>query len=144
MAKRGFRPRALGEIAIRTANMAAMLAFYGDVLGLTLLSIRNEGRIAFFRLGDGFGGHTAVLALFDDPDAQVACGSAGPVRSSLHHLALSLPHLEQKAAQAWLDRQQISYRVEEFPWIGWRGLFLADPDGNTVELVAYDVSLLDD
>jgi len=25
---------------------------------------------------------------------------------------------------------------EEFDWIGWRGVFTTDPDGNTVELVA--------
>ena len=44
----------------------------------------------------------------------------------------------------WLDRQAIPYRVETFSWIGWRGVFLTDPDGNTVELVAYEASLLDD
>jgi catechol 2,3-dioxygenase-like lactoylglutathione lyase family enzyme len=130
----------LGEIAIRTANIAAMVAFYQDVLGLRLLSRRDQGRIAFFRLGDGFAGHTAVLALFDAAGEEVA----GAVRSSLHHLALSLPREEQDAAQAWLDQRAIPYRVEEFAWIGWRGVFLEDPDGNTVELVAYDASLLDD
>jgi catechol 2,3-dioxygenase-like lactoylglutathione lyase family enzyme len=92
----------LGEIAIRTANMAAMVAFYRDVLGLRLLSSRDQGRIAFFRLGDGFAGHTAVLALFDAAGDEVRA-----VRSSLHHLALLLPREEQDAAQAWLDQQAI-------------------------------------
>ena len=68
---------------------------------------------------------------------------AAATRSSLRHLALTLPRAEQDAAQAWLDRQAIPYRVETFSWIGWRGVFLTDPDGNTVELVAYDASLLD-
>jgi catechol 2,3-dioxygenase-like lactoylglutathione lyase family enzyme len=143
MARRGFRPRALAEIAIRTRHMAAMVAFYRDVLGLQLLSTREEGRIAFFRLADGFAGHTAVLALFDEPEAEVAAGAGTPARSSLHHLALALPRDEQDAAQAWFERRNIPCRVEEFSWIGWRGLFVNDPDGNTVELVAYDVSLLD-
>jgi catechol 2,3-dioxygenase-like lactoylglutathione lyase family enzyme len=143
MAKRGFRPRALGEIAIRTRNIETMTAFYRDVLGLELLSRRNQGQIVFFRVADGFAGHTAVLALFAEAEAEVTAGATGPAQSSLHHLALSLPREEQDAAQAWLERQNIAYRIEEFPWIGWRGLFLNDPDGNTVELVAYDVSLLD-
>lgn len=142
MAKRGFRPRALGEIAIRTHNMAAMVAFYREMLGLELLTTRDQGRIAFFRLADGFAGHTAVLALFDETEAEVA-GAGTPVRSSLHHLGLALPRDEQEAAQAWFERHNIACRVEEFRWIGWRGLFVHDPDGNTVELVAYDVSLLD-
>ena len=140
MTKRGFRPRALGEIAIRTRNIEGMTAFYRDVLGLRVLSRRDDRGIVFFRLADGFAGHTAVLALFDEPDAEVAAGA----RSSLHHLALALPRTEQDAAQAWLDRQKVPYRVEEFAWIGWRGVFVDDPDGNTVELVAYEVSLLDD
>jgi catechol 2,3-dioxygenase-like lactoylglutathione lyase family enzyme len=140
MARRGFRPRALGEIAIRTRNIEAMTAFYRDVLGLRVLSRRDDRRIVFFRLADGFAGHTAVLALFAEPEGEVAAGQ----HSSLHHLALTLPRTEQDAAQAWLDRQGVPYRVEAFSWIGWRGVFLTDPDGNTVELVAYDVSLLDD
>ena len=85
-----------------------------------------------------------VLALFDESDAPVTAGTAGAARSSLHHLALSLPRAEQDAAQAWLEGQGIACRVEAFAWVGWRGLFLQDPDGNTVELVAYDPSLLDD
>ncbi len=30
----------------------------------------------------------------------------------------------------------ISYKIENFGWTGWRGVFLTDPDGNTVELVS--------
>jgi hypothetical protein len=56
---------------------------------------------------------------------------------------LALPRDEQEAAQAWFERHNLACRVEEFRWIGWRGLFVHDPDGNTVELVAYDASLLD-
>lgn len=142
MARRGFRPRALGEIAIRTRDIAAMTAFYRDVLGLRLLSSRDQGRIVFFRLAEGFAGHTAVLALFQE--TEVVAGGAATPRSSLHHLALSLPREEQDAAQAWFAHQGVPCRIETFAWIGWRGLFVTDPDGNTVELVAYDASLLDD
>jgi catechol 2,3-dioxygenase-like lactoylglutathione lyase family enzyme len=67
MARRGFRARALGEIAIRTRNVEAMTAFYRDVLGLRVLSTRGDGRIVFFRLSDGFAGHTAVLACSTSP-----------------------------------------------------------------------------
>ena len=143
MPRRGFRPRALGEIALRTRNMSAMVAFYRDVLGLELLQSRDHGRIVFFRLADGFAGHTAVLALFEDA-AEIVAGGEGRRRSSLHHLALSLPRTEQAAAEAWLERQGLAYRVEEFAWIGWRGVFVDDPDGNPVELVAYDAGLLED
>lgn len=137
----GFRPRALGEIAIRCTDMAAMVAFYRDVIGLELIRGGAEAPITFFRIGEGFGGHTSVLALFDrdrpGPTPQTGAGS------SLHHLALSLPYAEQEAAMRWYDRHGLPYRIETFGWIGWRGVFTNDPEGNTVELVAYDAALLE-
>ncbi len=45
--ERGFWPRALGEIAIRCADLPAMTAFYEDVLGLTRLAGDHRSGIAF-------------------------------------------------------------------------------------------------
>ncbi len=133
---RGFRPRALGEIAIRCKDYEAMVAFYEKVLGLEVLpNGRRPGppqRITFFHLGESFGGHTAVLALFED----TAFTSNDADRSALHHIALSLPWEEQEAAKAWLEAQGLPAQFQDFDWVGWRGLFTRDPDGNTVELVA--------
>lgn len=124
---RGFQVRALGEIAIRCRDRGAMTAFYRDVLGLTLLAERDRG-ITFFEIAPGYAGHTTVLALFDGEP------SAGP--GALHHIALSIGYDEQAAAIAWYDRVGQPYRIEHFDWIGWRGVFTEDPEGNTVELVA--------
>ena len=44
---------------------------------------------------------------------------------------------------SWYDKIGQPYRVERFGWIGWQGIFTEDPEGNTVELVAYDASLKD-
>ncbi|MEL6767803.1 MAG: VOC family protein [Pseudomonadota bacterium] len=139
-----FRVRGLGEIAIRCADLDAMERFYGEVIGLPVLAARESG-ITFFRIAEGYAGHTTVLALFAT-DAQVRPGlhpTHGPkpatgAGSSLHHLALSLGWEEQEAAMAWYDRLGQPYRVEHFEWIGWRGIFTQDPEGNTVELVAAD------
>ncbi|MCF6315041.1 MAG: VOC family protein [Marinosulfonomonas sp.] len=113
--ERGFQPRALGEIAIRCADVQAMADFYENTIG-----------------------HTTILALFS-ADTKPETGA----RSSLHHIALSLPYDEQDAVMAWYDKLEQPYRVEHFGWIGWRGIFTKDPEGNTVELVAYHSSLLD-
>ncbi|MEL6642501.1 MAG: VOC family protein [Pseudomonadota bacterium] len=144
-----FRPRALGEIAIRCADIRAMADFYENVIGLRPLSDRSDGAIVFFDIGPGFGGHTSVLALFRN-DVDVRPGlhpssTAAPATgagSSLHHLALSLPFSEQDAVMRWYDTLGQPYRVEIFDWIGWRGIFTQDPEGNTVELVTFDASLL--
>lgn len=146
----GFRPRALGEIAIRCADMAAMCDFYERTIRLERLSGTPEDPIAFFRIADGYAGHTSVLALFHHTAAPrpglhpaSAARPATGAASSLHHLALSLPYAEQEAAMRWYEGLGQPYRVEVFGWIGWRGVFTEDPEGNTVELVAYDPSLLD-
>ncbi|MEL6198416.1 MAG: VOC family protein [Pseudomonadota bacterium] len=140
---RGFRVRALGEVAIRCADLDAMERFYAEVIGLERLAAR-EGGIVFFRIAPGYAGHTTVLALFAH-DAAVRPGlhPTGTMpqtgaRSSLHHLALSLDWDEQAAAIAWYERIGQPYRIEHFDWIGWRGVFTEDPEGNTVELVAAD------
>lgn len=138
-ASRGFRPRGLGEIAIRCADMAGMVAFYRDVIGLDIMTGNASSAIVFFRIAEGVAGHTTVLALFRS-DATGGAPVTG-ARSSLHHIALSLPYAEQEAAIAWYQRIGQPYRIEHFGWVGWRGVFTQDPEGNTVELVAHHPDL---
>ena len=146
---RGFRPRALGEIAIRCADIRAMATFYEDVIGLTRLSGDHSSGIIFFRIADGFAGHTAVLALFrhdvgrTEIHPQSTQAPETGARSSLHHIALSLPYGEQEAVKSWYEKIGQPYTVQQFGWIGWQGIFTTDPEGNTVELVSYDASLKD-
>lgn len=109
--ERGFRPRALGEIAIRCADMAAMGDFYENVIGLTCLHGGHDSAITFFRIADGFDGHTQVLALFHRGAAPRPglhpTGADKPMtetQSSLHHIALSLPFAEQEAVMRWYDQ----------------------------------------
>ncbi|MEM6636898.1 MAG: VOC family protein [Pseudomonadota bacterium] len=148
MDEKGFHPRALGEIAIRCADIDAMARFYEDVIGLKRLSGNAGSDIVFFKVSEGFEGHTSVLALFRHNARQRdvhPVGSDAPATgagSSLHHLALSLPYSEQDAVMAWYEKLGLEYSVQHFPWIGWRGIFTRDPEGNTVELVAFDRSEL--
>lgn len=143
-----FRIRALGEIAIRCDDVRRMADFYEHILGLPRMEGSAADGIVFFRIAEGFGGHTQILALFDKACApRPGLHPTGPdapetgARSSLHHIALSLPHAEQEAAMAWYDARGLPYRVEHFGWVGWRGLFTEDPEGNTVELVAHHPDL---
>lgn len=131
--ERGFSVSGLGEIAIRCVDFAAMTAFYKDVLGLEVLA--DRGGLMFFRLGNGVEGHTAVLALFE-ADRNQERGKPQVASSTLHHIALSLSQADQQAACRWLDANAVDYKTEDFEWVGWRGVFITDPDGNTVELVS--------
>ena len=55
--------RALGEVALRVNDLGKSQAFYADVIGLELM--RRFENAAFFRIAEGYAGHTAILALFD-------------------------------------------------------------------------------
>jgi len=123
-----------------------MVAFYRDILGLEILGRRDGDRIVFFRICDGFAGHTAVLALFREEAGEgheLMHPDQRRLHSPLHHLALTVSRDEQDAAVDWYEANDIVCRVQTFPWIGWRGVFVSDPEGNTVELVAYDDALIE-
>lgn len=141
--KRGFQIRALSEFAIHTNNMDAMIGFYRDMLGLEPFGTRVGGAIEFFRVGDGFDGLTSVIALFDAGSERNIVVGRGAEASSLHHIALAVSRSDQDEAERWFAENGIDTRIEEFAWVGWRGLFVSDPDGNTVELVASDLSVYD-
>ncbi len=144
-----FQIAGLGEIAIRCGDINAMAAFYSRVLGLPILSdTRDSAGIIFFQLQSGMHGHTSVLALFkhDAGRADLHPQSDQPpvtgAQSSLHHIALSLSRAEQEKAIAHYEAIGQDYNLQVFDWIGWRGLFTTDPEGNTVELVAADRAFL--
>ncbi len=146
MTRPPFAVRDLGEVAIRCADIDPMFAFYRDVIGLDVLS-EPEGGIAFFRLAPGHAGHTRVLALFGTDagnprlHARATRAPATGAGSSLHHLALNVDFDAQDAAVAWFQARGLAPGVQVFAWVGWRGVFVTDPEGNTVELVAHHPSL---
>ncbi len=122
----------LGEIAIRCRDYPAMPSFYRSIPGLELLS-EPVAADCFFRRARGHLGHAQVLALVA-PDAEAPHAGA---TSSLLHIALGIAAEAQDAAQDWQRAKGPDARYQHFPWVGWRGLFTTDPDGNTVERVAF-------
>ncbi len=138
--------RGLGEIALRVDDLEGMLAFYENVVGLELMK-RFEHAV-FFRIADGFGGHTQILALFDRaaapprPDffATTFRGVDQP-GSSLDHLAFEIELSSIEPEKGRLESLGVDVKPVEFGWVHWRSIFFRDPEGNTVEFVAYDESV---
>lgn len=128
--------RGLGEVALRVNDLSLMQRFYEDVVGLELMQRFDDA--AFFRIADGFGGHTQILALFDRN--REGLGQTGPQAeaTTLDHLALEIPLDAYKSEKARLESRGVSVRTREFEWVHWRSLFVEDPEGNVVELVCYD------
>ena len=120
----------LGEVALRVNDLATMLAFYRDVVGLEVW--RAEDDFVFFKVAEGVRGHPQALVLFER-GAEV-----GPEKSTLDHLAFIIERDEYDARRRQLEGAGVRVSPKEFPYFHWRALFVKDPEGNTVEFVCYD------
>ena len=126
--------RALGEIALRVNDLEVMREFYEKIVGLELL--RQFPEIVFFRIGEGYGGHTTILALFARDQ------TVGVEQSTLDHLAFTIDIADYETERERLQAAGMKVRPEVFGWVGWRSLFIHDPEGNTVEFVCRDPDLI--
>jgi catechol-2,3-dioxygenase len=127
--------RGLGEIAFRVNNLDAMQRFYEQVIGLPLMT--RVPSCAFFKIADGYGGHTQVLALFDRSETPGYRGTDAAT-STIDHIAFEIPLAEFE--DEWKRLLSLGLQVEtaDHPWVHWRSLYVTDPEGNQVELVCYD------
>ena len=122
--------RALGEVALRVSDLDRSQAFYANVIGLELME-RSE-LSAFFRIADGYGGHTTVLALFDRK------AHIEQAHTTFDHLAFTIALADYEAEKRRLESRGVEVKTATHEWVHWRSLYMVDPDGNTVELVCHD------
>ena len=117
--------------AIRCRDLAAMTAFYADIVGLEPVEGAAPEDTVMLRTGEGFGPparHVALVAAEDDEDEPAPAP---------HHLALTVPGAEAlERARAWFRAHGLATEIAEHAWAGWKCLTVTDPEGNTVELAA--------
>ncbi len=130
--------RAVGEIALRVKNLEVMAKFYEEVIGLEVM--KRFPAIVFFRIAEGFAGHTQILALFDR-SAEVPNLRLNKESTTLDHIAFTIALEDYDAEYNRLTSHRISVRKQIFEWVQWRSLFVKDPEGNSVELVCFDDSI---
>jgi catechol-2,3-dioxygenase len=130
--------RGLGEIALRVNNMDAMQKFYEEVIGLPLMNRDSDS--AFFKIAEGYGGHTQVLALFDRSKSPGYRGTDAAT-STVDHIAFEILLADFAGELKRLRSLGLQVQTAEHAWMHWRSLYVADPEGNRVELVCYDASV---
>lgn len=137
----------LGELVIRTANKARLVRFYLEVIGLQPYA--TIGPADFLKISDGGEGHPQLLAIFDKEwdfsgPTQFDATKASPGEGTLHHFALVVSVEDFEQEQTRLRSQGIETATATHAMFGWRSLYLHDPDGNSVEYVCFDRSVLDE
>ncbi len=115
-------PPVVGPVALRVASLPRSIDFYRRALGLRVH--REAGRSAAL----GAGGDDLVL-LEEQPDAARAGRTTG-----LYHFALLLPSRRALAQQLWRLLQGGVRPQGVADHLVSEALYLADPDGNGIEL----------
>jgi catechol 2,3-dioxygenase-like lactoylglutathione lyase family enzyme len=130
--REGIAVEGLAEVVLNVHDMHRSLAFYRDLLGLTVISPPERTNPIFLRAGAATATLPALVVLVQlPPDAPAF---AAP--RTLHHLALAVRADAFDAAHDELSRQGFSIRTGQHPILPSRTMYVDDPDGNEVELIA--------
>jgi catechol-2,3-dioxygenase len=130
--------KALGEIALRVNDLDAMQAFYENVIGLELM--RRFPDAAFFKVAEGYAGHTQILALFDRSSDSGYSGLSA-ANTTLDHIAFTIAREDFESERTRLEALGCKLTFANHDWVHWRSLYVHDPEGNNVELVCYDPTI---
>ena len=129
MNKSDRRVKGLGEVSIRVRDLDAMHKFYEEVVGLELL--RRDENFVFFKIAEGYGGHTQNLALFE-------ASKLNSQESTLHHIALNIALEDFESERIRLEGLGLKVNATAHEWLHVRSLYFPDPEGNSLEFVCYD------
>jgi catechol 2,3-dioxygenase-like lactoylglutathione lyase family enzyme len=130
--------KALGEVALRVNDLEKMQAFYENVIGLELLHRFPD--IVFFKIAEGFAGHTQVLALFDH-EGEAGYVGVSAAQTTVDHIAFNIELSDYEAEKQRMEGLGLEVSAVEHEWVHWRSLYILDPEGNQVELVCFDPSV---
>ena len=130
--------KALGEIALCVKDLDTMQQFYAEVIGLELM--QRFPQAAFFKIAEGYGGHTQILALFDRSQT-AGYQSVEAETSTVDHFAFAIALADFDSEKRRLEQLGLKVTTTEHAWVHWRSLYVRDPEGNLVELVCYDESV---
>ena len=136
------RIKGLGEVSIRVRDLDAMHKFYEEVVGLEVL--RRDESFVFFKIAEGYGGHTQNLALFEASNTMFLDNKAeqlNPQETTLHHIALNVALEDFESEKMRLEGLGLKVDATVHEWLHVRSLYFPDPEGNLLEFVCYDASV---
>ncbi len=124
------RVKGLGEVSICVKDLESMRKFYEEVIGLEVL--RVDESFVFFKIAEGYGGHSQNLALFLESKSEQLNFD------TLHHIALNIALEDYEAEKTRLESLGLKVNATVHEWLHVRSLYFPDPEGNSLEFVAYD------
>jgi catechol 2,3-dioxygenase len=124
----------LAEVVLLVNDLEKSVAFYRDLLGLTVIS--PEGlKAAFLRVGEEGSGVPQQIVLIPRPP-NIEPVAATKEQRDLHHIGLEVPAEVYEQERQRLAQLGIPLRGGQHPFLPVEAFYLDDPDGNEVEIVA--------
>jgi catechol 2,3-dioxygenase-like lactoylglutathione lyase family enzyme len=120
------------EVAVVTTNLDAMVAFYGEFLGLEL-----QAELEFpggLQRRYALGGNVIKLVTYVEPPPVPTAAGGGRVQAGIRYITFGVKDLTALAEKIAASPYELVEPLTEFapvPGMGW--LFVADPDGNWIE-----------
>ncbi|MEW5862546.1 MAG: VOC family protein [Pseudomonadota bacterium] len=127
------RVRGVDHLVLRVADLERMLAFYVNVLGLSLVRRRDDLGLVHLRAGDAM----LDLVRVDGPLGRAGGAAPGRQGRNLDHFCLRIEPFDEAAIRSHLAAHGLA-AGETARRFGAEGegpsLYITDPEGNTVEL----------
>jgi catechol 2,3-dioxygenase len=117
---------ALGHVVIKVRNRERAERFYNGLLGIPIVARLAEPPMTFFSLGNHH--DFAVTVVGDDAP------SAPDTAPGLLHVAFKVGDTLDELREAKARLQAAGLEAMAFDHVVTQSLYVADPDGNTVEL----------
>ena len=127
--------RGLTEVVISVHDMEKSLNFYRDILGLMVMSPPDFRGAVFLRVSQEPDTVPQQLVLVPLPEGTDAFPTER-VRRPLHHLGIEVAREDFENERERLQGLGFDVRFGEHPFLPLKGMYLDDPDGNEVELIA--------
>jgi catechol-2,3-dioxygenase len=122
----------LAEVVLNVHDVPRALSFYQTLLGLKRISPEGQPGPIFLKAGKATAQLPSLVVLVplpaDSPDFVAP--------RTLHHLALTVSAKSFDAARGELQRAGLEVRDGKHPVLSARTIYVTDPDGNEVELIA--------
>jgi catechol 2,3-dioxygenase-like lactoylglutathione lyase family enzyme len=127
--------RGLTEVAIWVHNIEESLHFYRDVLGLAVMSPPDFRGAIFLQAGRSQVDVPQQIVLVPLPEGAPAFPGERTQRP-LHHIGVELAPEDFEDESDRLQTLGFDVRFGEHPFLALKGMYVDDPDGNEVELIA--------
>jgi catechol 2,3-dioxygenase len=115
-------------------DMQRSLAFYRDLLGLTVISPPGTPA-TFLKIGSAAGRVPQQIVLVPRPAGVQRAATSKPQRD-LHHIGLEVSAEHFESERARLQAAGYEIRGGQHPFLSVEAFYLDDPDGHEVEIVA--------